>query len=96
MQTITAVAQRVNTTFWSTPKTTTFAHWLADVASAASPPLVHSVSYGQLESETDAASMQAFSNEALKLGVRGVSVLVSSGDDGVAGPPARSSAGLCG
>jgi tripeptidyl-peptidase-1 len=96
IQTIMAVAQNVDTTFWSTPKTTTFVHWITDMANATHPPLVHSVSYGQLESETDAASMQAFTNEAMKLGVRGVSVLVSSGDDGVAGPKARASTGLCG
>jgi tripeptidyl-peptidase I len=95
IQTIMAVAQNVETTFWSTPKTTTFAHWITDMANATSPPLVHSVSYGQDEEETDAVSKQTFTNEAMKLGVRGVSVLVSSGDDGVAGAKARRSTGLC-
>ena len=95
IQTIMAVAQNVETTFWSTPKTTTFAHWITDMANATSPPLVHSVSYGQDEEETDAVSKQTFTNEAMKLGVRGISVLVSSGDDGVAGAKARRSTGLC-
>ena len=96
IQTIMAVAQNVETTFWSNDKNTLFAHWITDVANATSPPLVHSVSYGELESEAGAPSKQAFTNEAMKLGVRGVSVLVSSGDDGVAGSKARTSTGLCG
>lgn len=39
---------------------------------------------------------QAFDSEALKLGVVGVSILVSSGDDGVAGSSARYNPLKCG
>jgi len=96
IQYITAVAQDVPTTFWSTSKQTTFAHWIADVATTKDAPLVHSVSYGQLESETDEDSQSAFNTEVMKLGVRGITVLASSGDDGVSNPKVRSSVGLCG
>lgn len=97
VQFMTATAQAVPTTFWATDSQTTFAAWIAAVAAMGDDaPLVHSVSYGQLESETDAGSQKAFNAEAMKLGARGISVLVSSGDDGVAGPKARSSVGLCG
>ena len=37
-----------------------------------------------------------FNIEAMKLGTRGVSVVVASGDDGAAGYPARSNKNLCG
>jgi tripeptidyl-peptidase-1 len=57
---------------------------------------VHSISYGQPEAQTLASGIRAFDTEAMKLGVQGVSILVSTGDDGVAGPAARSSSGLCG
>eukprot|EP00937_MAST-01D_sp_MAST-1D-sp2_P005366 g5366.t1 len=49
-------------------------------------PLVHSVSYGNDESQqTGDAFIQASNVEFQKLGVRGVSVLFASGDQGVAG-----------
>jgi len=96
IQTIMAIAQGVHTTFWSTPKTTTFANWITQVSNMAYPPLVHSVSYGDLESNTDNDLIQAFTNEVIKLGTRGVSVVVSSGDDGVANVKTRQSSGLCG
>ena len=72
------------TWFWGTGKTTTFANWITQVSSTKDGPLVHSVSYGQLEEETDAQSKDTFSTTVKKLGVQGISVLVSSGDDGVA------------
>ena len=84
------------TWFWGTGKTTTFANWITQVSSTKDGPLVHSVSYGQLEEETDAQSKDTFSTTVKKLGVQGISVLVSSGDDGVANSKARMSSGLCG
>ena len=94
IQYIIAQAQDVPTTYWACDECS-FALWIADVADTASPPLVHSISYGQDEFQTGAAEMDAFSTEAMKLGVKGITVLASSGDDGVAGPKARSSSGLC-
>jgi len=58
-------------------------------------PLVHSVSYGQIESETGPDELDAFTTEVMKLGVRGITVLASSGDDGVANVKTRTSVGLC-
>jgi tripeptidyl-peptidase I len=82
--------------FWATGKDTTFASWITSVSNMKNGPLVHSVSYGQLEEETDHGSMDTFSTTVKKLGVQGISVVVSSGDDGVANPKARTSSGLCG
>jgi len=54
------------------------------IAAEKSPPLVNSISYGSMESEIASSTMEAFNTEVMKLGTMGVSVLVSSGDDGVA------------
>ena len=54
------------------------------IAAESSPPLVNSISYGSIESSTSSAIMTTFNNNAMALGAMGVSVFVSSGDDGVA------------
>lgn len=51
------------------------------------PPNVISISYGGFEHELPAAYQQRQCNEFMKLGTMGVSVIVASGDSGVAGPP---------
>jgi tripeptidyl-peptidase-1 len=84
IQYIMAQAQDVPTTFWSCQECS-FANWITQVANMANSPLVHSISYGQDESQTGPPEMDAFSTEAMKLGVKGITVLASSGDDGVAG-----------
>eukprot|EP00756_Hemistasia_phaeocysticola_P035160 Hpha_TRINITY_DN16566_c1_g3::TRINITY_DN16566_c1_g3_i1::g.134515::m.134515/K01279/TPP1, CLN2; tripeptidyl-peptidase I len=96
LQYLTAIGQRVPTWFWGNDKQTTFANWIAAVASTKDAPLVHSVSYGQLESQTGPDLRETFTTEVMKLGLRGVTVLVSSGDDGVANTQTRTSSGLCG
>ena len=47
------------------------------------PPLVHSISYGSYERIQQNA--QRFNEEIMKLGLRGISVVVASGDDGANG-----------
>jgi tripeptidyl-peptidase-1 len=60
--------------------------WAAKVGSLSKPPSVHSISYGQDENQTAGADyMNALNSQFMQLGVRGVSVLVSSGDAGVWG-----------
>ncbi|KAL6720032.1 Tripeptidyl-peptidase sed1 [Lecanora helva] len=51
------------------------------------PTNVISISYGGQEADLPASYQQRQCNEFMKLGMQGVSVLVSSGDSGVAGPP---------
>ena len=49
-------------------------------------PLVHSVSYGNDEAQqTSVAYMESVNAEFQKIGVRGVSILFASGDQGVLG-----------
>jgi len=61
-----------------------FVAFVESIAAETNPPLVNSISYGSVESEISSSTMEAFNNEVMKLGVMGVSVFVSSGDDGVA------------
>ncbi|KAL6065020.1 Peptidase S53 domain-containing protein [Balamuthia mandrillaris] len=60
-----------------------FLRWVTDLASDPRPPLIHSVSYGEYGGDYPNATVQRISNEWMKLGARGVSILVASGDDGV-------------
>ncbi|RYG69615.1 hypothetical protein EON64_02265 [archaeon] len=53
------------------------------VNSQTDPPLVHSISYGKYGGSYDNATDQQFSYELQKMGLRGVSVLLASGDNGV-------------
>ncbi len=61
----------------------TFTGWIERVANMENPPLVNSISYGSVEIGYNALLMNSFNTEAGKLGLRGVSIIVSSGDDGV-------------
>ena len=54
------------------------------------PPSVISISYGIGEEMYPASDRELFDTFAMKLGLAGVTVVVSSGDDGVAGYHARS------
>jgi len=99
VQYITSVAQGAPTTFWyidAHKNEHPFIFWLQSVASTRNPPLVHSISYGQVESDTHTSVLSAFTTEAAKLGVRGVTIIASSGDDGVANSPARYDKSKCG
>ena len=56
--------------------------WLIEMANMLEPPLVMSISYGIEERWIDSNYMNAFNTQAIKLGVMGVTLLSSSGDDG--------------
>lgn len=96
VQLITAIAQDTATTFWSIPGSESFVEWAKAVAADPNPPKVHSVSYGSPESENPATNVKSFDTEAMKLGLRGVTIMVASGDDGVAGEGARGNPSGCG
>jgi len=89
-----AIAQYAPTTYWYTDDD--FSDWIQDVADTANPPLVFSISYGEIESYVTSRQASTFSTEAQKLGVQGVTITVSSGDDGVANFQARTLARKCG
>jgi tripeptidyl-peptidase-1 len=95
------VAQGVPMTYWSIDPNdeTPFLDWIVAVSNSKNPPLVHSVSYGEVENA--AAGLQKdtinrINTEFQKIGVRGITVTVASGDDGVANFQARQSKSYCG
>lgn len=82
MQYILGIAPNSPTTFWSMDGCDEpFLHWAIHVCNDPTPPLVHSISYGGIEN--DPPTFRRFDEEVQKLGVRGATVVVSSGDDGV-------------
>jgi len=80
---IMGIAQLAPTTFWNGPHSLT--DWISQVASSKNVSLVHSVSYGFDEASLTESEQQRFSEEAAKLGTRGITVVISSGDAGVGG-----------
>jgi len=66
------------------------AAWVHTLSSLSQPPLVHSISWGSDEfqdgtdaGDSDIGYMQSINVQFMKVGVRGVSILVASGDSGV-------------
>ena len=59
-----------------------FVQWIQSVSGLANPPLVYSVSWGSEETQISLGTMTSFNTEAAALGLRGVTILVASGDDG--------------
>jgi tripeptidyl-peptidase-1 len=84
LQYIMGVAQNVATTYWYVSGSNPFLTWVTDAADELNPPLVNSISWASIEQSNSASTMTSFYNEAVKLAAMGVTVLVSSGDDGVA------------
>jgi tripeptidyl-peptidase-1 len=84
------------TTWWSVPGSESFLQWILAVSQDPNPPWVHSISYGEPETRTGRSQDDSFDKALQKIALRGVSVLVSSGDDGVAGAGARTDPSQCG
>uniref|UniRef100_A0A6B2L177 Peptidase S53 domain-containing protein n=1 Tax=Arcella intermedia TaxID=1963864 RepID=A0A6B2L177_9EUKA len=82
-----ATAPNVPTWFWSTAGENQgqepFVQWAQDMNAASLLPNVMSVSYGDEESSISKDYADRLNIELLKLGVRGITVLFSSGDNGV-------------
>jgi tripeptidyl-peptidase-1 len=55
---------------------------LVEIASATNVPLVLSLSFGSHEETNSKSELDAFNTQAIKLGVMGVTIVVSTGDDG--------------
>eukprot|EP01099_Mayorella_cantabrigiensis_P004343 TRINITY_DN325_c0_g1_i3.p1 TRINITY_DN325_c0_g1~~TRINITY_DN325_c0_g1_i3.p1 ORF type:complete len:577 (+),score=119.98 TRINITY_DN325_c0_g1_i3:87-1817(+) len=96
IQYIMSTAQQSTTTFWSISPNQTFIDWILQVSMDPTPPLVHSVSYVGYEMFVDSLEQQRFSQEVAKLAARGVTVVVASGDDGVANMMAKQNTMYCG
>lgn len=94
IQYIIAMSRKSPTTWWH--RTGGLAGWLVEVSNTPNPPLVLSISYGADESSVSRGEFELFSQQAQKLAVRGVTVLVASGDDGAHSMKARASSLKCG
>jgi tripeptidyl-peptidase-1 len=97
VQYILAVAQGASTWYWNAPADLEpFTEWIFSVNDLENPPLVHSVSYGNYETDYPLKKIRAFNTVAQKLGLRGVTILVASMDDGAALFRARNDSSKCG
>uniref|UniRef100_UPI00358E5A33 tripeptidyl-peptidase 1 n=1 Tax=Myxine glutinosa TaxID=7769 RepID=UPI00358E5A33 len=76
----------VSTWFWSTPGLREgqepFLQWLVALSNMSSLPWVHSISYGDDEDSLSAVYMQRVNREFMKAGLRGLTLLFASGDNG--------------
>lgn len=85
LQTITALAPSASTTWWGVDPWVIDGFMLAytvDVNNHTSPPLVHSISWGDAEPLYPAAFVQRLDYELMKLALRGITMIVASGDNG--------------
>jgi tripeptidyl-peptidase-1 len=98
VQYIMAIAQDAPTTYWSIDANSQdpFLDWAVALGNTTNPPLVHSISYGSIATEDPQQDMTRFNTEVCVLGTQGVTVSVSSGDDGVANFEARNDPSQCG
>jgi subtilase family serine protease len=73
-----------------------FSLFLSLLVNSGNPPLVVSISYLSDEYSNSQGEHDAFTENAIKLGAMGVTIVVCSGDDGVASSKARYNAAKCG
>jgi tripeptidyl-peptidase-1 len=74
-----------------------FTNFLVEVANTANLPLVFSISYGFDEGSAGSSYLNAFNTQAMKLGIRGVTIVAASGDDGANSRSVRAGmGGSCG
>jgi len=92
IQYVMAMGADVNSTFWSTngqqpfnPENEPFLAFLYAVGNDSKPPQVFSMSYGDYEDTVNFGYAVRVNTEFQKAGVRGITILASSGDGGVAG-----------
>ena len=85
-QYIMSLGAMVPTWFWSTggrhERQEPFLEWLMDISNRSEVPWVHSISYSDNEDTLDVAYMNRINVEFQKAGVRGLTFLFASGDNG--------------
>lgn len=81
-----SIGANISTTFWSTAhlheKQEPFLQWLLDISNTSQVPDLFSVSYGDHERTLSTEYMERVNTEFKKAGLRGISILFASGDDG--------------
>lgn len=85
-QYIMSLGANISTWFWSTggrhESQEPFLEWLVDISNHSSVPWVHSISYSDNEDTLSVDYMNRINAEFQKAGVRGLSFLFASGDNG--------------
>lgn len=82
IQYLTSISQKTPTYYWYERTGTSFAGFLYDVLRSGKTPNVLSISYAMPEHFVGPFEQQAFDMEAMKLGLRGVTIIAASGDEG--------------
>ena len=85
VQYITSVARNVSTTYFYNKVGSTFSTFLMKLNDLHDVPGVVSISYAMVEIFLTFVEKRRFDYEAIKLGLRGVTIVASSGDEGVSG-----------
>jgi tripeptidyl-peptidase-1 len=83
VQYLIGIANTIPTTYYYTDLD--WIDWIIEVNDMTNPPDVISISYGSNEIDIDLEYASEFSYYAQQLGLKGVTILVSSGDDGAPG-----------
>eukprot|EP01033_Poteriospumella_lacustris_P018393 gene18393-13225_t len=99
VQYITAMAQLVPTyyDYFYVDSNNLFLDWIMTVVNMTNPADVFSISYGMPENYAAGDMIASFNTEAMKLGIEGITIINSSGDDGAVGDmPATSGSSYCG
>lgn len=96
-QYITSMAQGVPTYFdyVAEGSENLFVEWIIEVANMTNPADVYSISYGGVELYRSDSTLTTFNTEAQRLGLSGVTIVCSSGDNGVAGSTAQDDPSEC-
>jgi len=95
IQYLTSMAPNTSSTYYYYDPIGDWIHWITSVANMRYPYQVMSISYSSYESYMDTDVLDVFNLQAKKLGIIGTTIVVSSGDDGVAGWLARNNNQNC-
>ena len=85
IQYIMGVSQLTVSTYYYVNGANPFNVWITEVANMLNPPLVNSISWGGPEQQYSSTDLDTFYTEAVALSAKGVTIMASSGDDGVSG-----------
>ena len=85
IQYIMGVSQVTTSYYWYVGGSDPFTSWITEVAGEVAPCHANSISWGTTEQSVGSSQLDAWNTEAMKLAAMGVTITVSSGDNGVAG-----------
>ena len=85
IQYIMGMAQVTTATYYYVSSSDPFNTYLANLGDMTNPIMVNSISWGSYEEDYTSSQLDTFNNEAIALANMGVTIMVSSGDDGVSG-----------